>query len=566
VSADVTERSYDQHDFYLPTEINPTWLPVEPFYPPAFYKDSNNLVRLRGVAKLVSGSLPSVMFTLPKEMRPVQSLKLRVATLAGSRYQTGLVNITKNGDVIAVEGQMAFSLDSIAFSVPSNMNVLVSGSEVSVSLRFPKPGSTCLKFWEQLWSPKDPTIRACHDPKIDDEVLLTGSAAPPQPDSASGFIGIIDREQRPTKDVRVCAASSRGLVQLHISTSGDLYVKGYKGGNVFLDGVSYLKNQVNNWREIPQWKNGFSEAEAQWFIQEKRFTNLYTTPGFRKDNEGRVFLKGIVAPPRPFNASVPMFVLPDEYKPTETIYRCAVTRRGYVTISVNPQGQVAVESIIGSEFISWLSLDGINFLSGDVNSASVVPKTSLKTFDVDALFTTVEGTYKHGEKVSLKSSAPLRSSSYLGFVGRTPLLATVSSSGEVKAEEFPRVDSDNVLVGSEWKAIEFYPKPGAVLYEVASERPSFMIDRNNNIVLLRGLFPYVTGSVDMFSFPDWVQVEKETVIVATGHKGYYPLLVRTSGQVQWVGPQPETDTLVLLDGLHFSVVAGSEPPMKHLRI
>lgn len=557
-------RTYDQHDFYVQAQLNDGWSSHNSYYAPAHFKDYNEIVRLRGVA-VRKASLPSVIFTLPEGLRPRTAMKIRVATFSESpKFSTGVVNISSDGQVVALEGETGFSLDAISFSVPSKPNVVAQGNPVSLGLRFPKPDSSCIAFWERYWSPRDPTVRACHENDLDDEILLTGTVSPPRPDVASRLVGILDRPQRPNKDLRICAPSSQGPVVLLIQTTGDIFVRGYKGGNVYLDGVSYIKNQVSNWRMITSWSNGFAEAEGSWFITDPRFQNVYTTPGFRKDSEGRIFLKGIVAPPRPFSSSV-MFVLPEGFRPSETVHRCGATRRGSVTVAINPAGEVTIVSIAGSEYIDWLSLDGMNFLSSDIQGELIVPETTLNYYDVDTLFTSVEGSFVHGQNVIL-SHPPLRRSAYFAFIKGTPVLAQVNLDGSIKLVEFPRVESDNVLLGNDWKPIVFYPKSGAISYESASERPSFMVDRNNNVLVLRGLFPFDKETETLFELPSWINIEKNVLLVAAGHKSYYPLVVTQSGSVQWVGEKPESDTLVLLDGLHFPAVCGKEPALIHLAL
>jgi len=554
------QRPSDQHDFYMSAQLSAGWSSVDSFYAPAYFKDFNEIVRLRGVASF-GGQLPSVMFTLPSGMRPLTSLKLRVATF-GTQYTSGVVNITTSGEVIAIEGLSSFSLDSVSFSVPVKPSVLVTGSPVSLGLRFPKPESTCVAFWEKYWSPLDPTVRACHDTKADDEILLTGTVAPPRADSNSRLVGILNRPQRPNKDLRICAPSTQGPVVLLIQTTGDIFARGYRGGSVYLDGVSFLKDQVKNWSPVSQWSNGFSEAQAKWFITDERFQNVYTTPAFRKDTEGRIFLKGIVAPPKPLTGGV-MFALPEGFRPSETIHRCGATRRGSVTVSINPKGEVAVDNVAGSEYVDWLSLDGMNFLGAETTGELLVPETTLTYYTVDALFSSVEGSFNYGQTIVL-SRPPLRRCAYFAFIKDTPVLVQVSFDGSVKLVEFPRVESDNVLVGNDWKIIQFLAKPGAVTYESATERPAFMVDRNNNILLLRGLFPFTLTSEFLFSLPSWITMEKDVLLIAAGHKSYYPILVRHDRLVEWVGAKPATDTLILLDGLHFPAIFGQEPPRTHL--
>eukprot|EP01097_Dermamoeba_algensis_P000855 TRINITY_DN1313_c0_g1_i2.p1 TRINITY_DN1313_c0_g1~~TRINITY_DN1313_c0_g1_i2.p1 ORF type:complete len:580 (+),score=132.33 TRINITY_DN1313_c0_g1_i2:161-1900(+) len=560
----LSKRSYDQHDFYKVAQLNADWSSHDSFYAPAYHKDYNEIVRLRGVA-VHKGPLPSIIFTLPEGLRPRTAIKIRVGTFSDFQaYTTGVVNISSNGQVIALEGHHAFSLDAVSFSVPTKPSVLAQGNTVSLGLRFPKPDSSCVSFWERYWSPRDPTVRACHEIDLDDEILLTGTIAPPRADIASRLVGILDRPQRPNKDLRICAPSSQGPVVLLIQTTGDIFVRGYRGGNVYLDGVSYIKNQVSNWRMINSWANGYSEAEASWFVTDSRFQNVYTTPGFRKDSEGRIFLKGIVAPPKPFSHGV-MFTLPEGFRPSETVHRCGATRRGSVTVAINPQGEVSIENIAGSEYIDWLSLDGMNFLSSEIQGELIVPETTLNHYDVDTLFTSVEGSFTHGQNIVL-SRPPLRTSAYFAFVKDTPVLAQVYLDGSVKLVEFPRVESDNVLIGNDWKAISYTPKAGAVTFESPSERPAFMIDRNNNILVLRGLFPFSTESSTLFELPSWIAMEKDVLLVAAGHKSYYPIVVRQNGLVEWVGEMPESDTLILLDGLHFPVVCDKEPSLIHLAL
>jgi hypothetical protein len=555
------QRPSDQHDFYTPAQLSAGWSSAERFYVPAYFKDFNGIVRLRGVATL-QGELPSVMFTLPEGLRPPTSLKTRVATFTGNKYTSGVVNITSSGQVIALEGLSSFSLDSISFSTPAKPSVLVAGSPVSLSLRFPKPDSTCVAFWEKYWSPLDPTVRACHETTADDEILLTGTVNPPRADATSRLVGILNRPQRPNKDLRVCAPSSEGPVVLLIQTTGDIFIRGYRGGSVYLDGVSYLKDQVKGWTSIPLWGSGFSQAQATWFITDPRFQNVFTTPAYRKDSEGRIFLKGIVATPKPLIEGV-MFVLPEGFRPSETIHRCGATRRGSVTISINPKGEVSVDSVAGSEFIDWLSLDGINFLGAQTSGQVIVPDTTINFYDVDTLFTAIEGSYNYGQTIVL-SRPPLRRCAYFAFIKDTPVLAQIGFDGSVKIVEFPRVEADNVLVGNDWKPIIFNAKSGVVSYESPSERPAFMVDRNNNILILRGLFPYSLDSDYLFMLPEWISMENNVLLIAAGHKSYYPLLVRRDSTVEWVGAKPESDTLILLDGLHFPAVFGKEPSKTHL--
>jgi hypothetical protein len=260
-----------------------------------------------------------------------------------------------------------------------------------------------------------------------------------------------------------------------------------------------------------------------------------------------------------------MFVLPEGFRPSETVHRCGATRRGSVTVAINPQGEVSIENIAGSEYIDWLSLDGMNFLGSEIQGELIVPETTLNYYDVDTLFTSVEGTFTYGQNVVL-NRPPLRRSAYFAFVKDTPVLAQVYLDGSVKLVEFPRVESDNVLIGNDWKPIAFNPKSGLVSYESSSERPAFMVDRNNNILILRGLFPFALESEALFELPSWISMEKDVLLVAAGHKSYYPIVIRQDGTVQWVGEKPETDTLILLDGLHFPAVCGKEPALVHLML
>jgi len=117
-----------------------------------------------------------------------------------------------------------------------------------------------------------------------------------------------------------------------------------------LDRITTLEEQINtkNWTD--------SEFLNSW---RNYRTNQYNPCGYRKDQLGKIHLRGLVARGE---KRVPIFNLPVGYRPNFRHIFSGRTENKNVRIDILINGDV----VVFSEYSKWLSLDGINFYSSEL--------------------------------------------------------------------------------------------------------------------------------------------------------------------------------------------------------
>lgn len=84
------------------------WSPAPPYQVIQYWRDSSNVVHLRGTASMAGVTLPATLFTLAAGNRPLSQLVYSVPTYS-------VVDVAANGNVIVREVQNYVSLDGISF-------------------------------------------------------------------------------------------------------------------------------------------------------------------------------------------------------------------------------------------------------------------------------------------------------------------------------------------------------------------------------------------------------------------------------------------------------------------
>lgn len=84
------------------------WSPVTLYQQMSYWRDSSNIVHLRGTASMGSVTLPMTLFTLSTGNRPTASLVYGTPTYA-------VVEVQPDGDVVVREAVSFVSLDGISF-------------------------------------------------------------------------------------------------------------------------------------------------------------------------------------------------------------------------------------------------------------------------------------------------------------------------------------------------------------------------------------------------------------------------------------------------------------------
>eukprot|EP01098_Paradermamoeba_levis_P004897 TRINITY_DN2087_c0_g1_i3.p1 TRINITY_DN2087_c0_g1~~TRINITY_DN2087_c0_g1_i3.p1 ORF type:complete len:479 (-),score=162.26 TRINITY_DN2087_c0_g1_i3:254-1690(-) len=470
----------------------------------------------------------------------------------------GEVQINKKGEVVATKGKTVFSLDGISYEIPekkvvkrnsvSRANFVIPRSYPFSSL-FPYPPPkegpvisfnpsitslfkdecpTFKPFWQMPWNGTSYAESAtfyCAEPdpakpgntEEMEKIRLRGQFSVLHATSVY-HLAHLPPARQPNKPIRVCAVSAAGPVRVDITSGGGIIPKGCRATQISLDGIEYLVDQVQNWNLITTWQNGFNAPSTNFF--EERFLpkDPYTVPGFKMDSEGKVHLKGIVAVPKNLPKGQ-LFTLPEGFRPQETLYRCAATRRGAVTLSISPLGWVSVVDVFGSTNVEWLSLDGIHF-----SPEKLVPFTSpnAKVYLEDTFFNFEVTAEANQNSVLVDFSEPEEHINFpsmpvtvVGTVNEKLVQATLSldSASKKGKVEFTDFIKSATLVGSDWTPLNVAPGNkvdlrGRVQVAFAATLPAWMFDRNKNLVVLRGQF-YLSNDPVVFSFPSWVHIERE---------------------------------------------------------
>ena len=90
-----------------------------------------------------------------------------------------------------------------------------------------------------------------------------------------------------------------------------------------------------------------------------RYDGNYANADYRKDQNGRVHLRGLIKPTATPSSGQLMFSLPSGYQPTHYVIFPLATSTGYGQLYVNGSGNFLWSS--GSTGGGWVSLEGISF-------------------------------------------------------------------------------------------------------------------------------------------------------------------------------------------------------------
>lgn len=330
-----------------------------------FRKDPFGRVHLKG---LITGPAFNTAFTLPAGYRPVRTQ--RFSTAASGNAAASIV-IGTDGAVQMGAGSLTWmSLADIEFDTET-LTTYSTGAIIPSAQSMP----VTMDSWHSVGASGEPaftnawanygsgfrTLQFRKDPT--GRVWLRGFIT-------GGTIGqpvfTLPAGYRPTQTEIQDAQTGGGISQIYVNTDGTVNVTTGTNSWVTLNHISFdtdttlvtasiAVQPMDGWHVV----GGASEPPFQnsW----TNFGSGYAVAGFRKDPQGRVYLRGMI---KSGSVNAVAFTLPAGYRPPATLYVTAsvsISPTVYpCNLYIEPNGQVGIyPGTTGTP--SWVSLDGAFF-------------------------------------------------------------------------------------------------------------------------------------------------------------------------------------------------------------
>lgn len=304
------------------------------FHNPSFTKTESGLVKLAGmVSNTNTGTLGNydIIATLPEGFRPSVDMLFPVMTGAGNTV--GTVGIKTSGEILtrnAVQG-IWFSLGNIVFQTQEldwTTPALASGWEVGLYSKFMRQpqyavdsaGRTLLRgsFGETGTSPT-----------ADSVVFTVDSAARP---FGQVIYTVATALTGPDSFAHTVSSATTGTFSWRMGSGND--------DEVSIDGTMYPPRDAS-WT-APTLLNGWVSYSTG------------SSPGYYKDSDGVVYLRGLVKTGTIAQAA---FNLPAGYRPAKNIIRVTPSNQAIGRLDITAGGNVVPQA--GSN--TWFSLDSVSF-------------------------------------------------------------------------------------------------------------------------------------------------------------------------------------------------------------
>lgn len=298
-------------------------------------KTPSSVVQVTGLIKGGTVTAGTVIANLPEPFRPIIKQTFTALTFT-TTYISATVSVYPNGDIV-LKGSNAtttlVSLDNIIF----NNDPLLSWTTTSV---FPAG-----------WNPYDQSDLAGitnvgFAKDIVGRVWTRGQGY-----NATSPASSVTLFQYPTGFTPSAGKNSQGVNSgnntfgaHYVDTSGNYIVHGPGTGTqpLSFDESLFIADTVGSWTN-PTLTNAWTTYAAG-----------YDTPGYWKDPEGMVHLRGMAAAG---TVASPIFTLPVGYRPASTILRVCSSNYAVGRLDIKADGTVTLQQ--GAN--NWVNLSGVSF-------------------------------------------------------------------------------------------------------------------------------------------------------------------------------------------------------------
>lgn len=349
--------------------------------PAAFTKGPDGRVTLRGAVK--SGTMNTAIFTLPAGYRPAYTHQFAVTASTGTAEDPGIVEITTAGVVtVYYSSNLNLSLNNISFDTESVSAV------TSVVAQPTEPWHTIGVAGEPAfnagWSNVAGEGAFSYRKDAFGRVMIRGTANHPAIATAgtSSTAFTLPVGYRPLNMQRFIVMQTNGAAMLRIDTDGTVKLWNTTGltgpasaGIVYIDTVEFDTDTVNNWTPatLPANVSPLDVWHSVGATGEPAFTNAwvnyaggYQTAQFRKDQNGRVTLRGLIGSGTVSTGATGVaFTLPVGYRPAYHLLFDAWSGGTASRIDIDIDGTVKMYN--GA---TPFSLDGIQFDTDTVQTVS----------------------------------------------------------------------------------------------------------------------------------------------------------------------------------------------------
>lgn len=305
------------------------------FAAPAFRKDSDGWVHLRGLAK--SGTLGTALFTLPDGYRPIRDI-----------YAVAMcdANVAAYVRVIASSGQVV-----VASSTGTNGYASISNVKFPAWSTYDRFDGRMTRLANPNWEQRtgsDIELASCLMRHANGMACLMGIHGVTTGSASSGInigalaphFSYVGHSVDSTSTIKRCDVSTRYGVYMNTSTST---------WSILPCSMFPVESEVEFAYRSPTLVNS-------WTSLAFNTSNRHGTLGFYKDADGFVYLRGLATGGS--SASATIFTLPAGFRPSATVLLSSISAAGTCRIDITSAGVV---SAVAGGSTGWNSLDGLCF-------------------------------------------------------------------------------------------------------------------------------------------------------------------------------------------------------------